>query len=176
MHYPPPEDIASFHTARTELVTLAHHMIDVLSALRMSRINGAVCAPYLPPSAPAIIKDPSDKHELRWQGGMWICMKCLYRSSSSSGLSKVPCRRHPAMTKLLLEDLGHKLWTSPLHGGGFVVYCSVCWNYASAYPRLLLQPCVKPRLGFRPCSRFHLVNRRHPRSRARVLCPCRLHV
>ena len=80
------------------------------------------------------------------------------------------------MVKLLDANLGHKLWSSPLQGGGYIIYCSTCWNCASAYPRLLLQPCVRPRRGFRPCSRFHLVNKRHPRGRARLLGPSRLHV
>ena len=176
LHYPPLCDIQAFTQARKEVQNLARHMVDVLSTLRLSRIDIAR-APLLPNnSRPVIQRKPNMGHEFRWQGGMWVCLKCLLRSSSSSSHSNAPCRRIPAINAIFSKDNGHKLHTSPLLGGGQIIYCSSCWCYASAYPRKLLEPCVRPPLGFRPCARFHLVNRRHPRSRARLLHPIRLHV
>ena len=151
-------------------------LVDVLSVLRLSRIDGLDKASYVPLGTRATVASSRQRHELYWQGGMWVCMKCLYRTSSSSSHSRVPCKRLPALSKMLDPSLVHRLWSSPLHGGGTIIYCSTCWHYASPFPRNLLRPCCKPRRGFRPCARFHLVNRRHPISRARVLHPCRLHV
>ena len=179
LHQPDPNDVKLFFQYKNDIVNQARHMVDVLSALRLSRIDALVRAPRLPILTTVPPSNDSStkrcKHNFAWHGKMWVCMNCLYRTSSVLCHIDRPCARKPYI-KLLSNDLGHKLWSARVAGGGSVVYCTSCWSYASAYPRKLLSPCVRPKEGCRPCAKFHLANRRHPVSHARLHCPVRLHV
>ena len=178
LHAPSPADIKTFKASKSDVTNMAVHMIDTLGALRPSRIQGATKAEYLPRfSKPVISHSYSSPHDFRWQGTIWVCNRCLSRTSSlSSCLAGSPCRRKAPLACLGRKNLGHKLWVASAAGGGTIVYCSHCWCYASAYPRNLLRPCSRPRLGRRPCAKLHLVNRRHPVRRSRLRRPFRLHV
>ena len=150
-------------------------MIDVLAELRLSRIN-ATKAIYVSTAATGPVIEHHAEHDFRLMGKMWVCTMCMYRTFSplSVSKSKFKCYGNSSISKLFQVDNGHKFWHASLCGGGHIVYCSRCLNYASAYPRNLLLPCAKPVGVVGP--KLVLANRRHPASRARLLRPTRLHV
>ena len=135
-------------------------------------------ATLLPPRTRAVghQRQRRQEHDLVWNGKMWVCSICLFRTSSVVCHYNRPCVPKIPLDRLLSIDRGHKLWSASCHGGGTIVYCTRCWHYASAYPRKLLLPCSRPKLGFRPCAKFHLSNRRHPVRHSRLLFPARLHI
>ena len=135
---------------------MAVHMIDTLGALRLSRIHRATKAEYLPRfSKPVISHSYSSPHDFRWQGHIWVCNRCLSRTSSlSSCLAGSPCRRKAPLACLSRRNLGHKLWVASVAGGGTIVYCSHCWCYASAYPRNLLRHVLLPASAVGPVPSF----------------------
>ena len=167
LHSPPPEDIAKYKSARKDLICLAEHMVDTLSCLRLCRLQGAKF-PRLPLSSGNVIRSVS-RHQFKWQGNRWICTNCLFSTKSPSSVtsSQRACKRRYPLARILDADNGHHLWCASVAGGGNIVYCSRCWNYASSFPRNLLLPCVPPMRGIRPCARFYLRNQRHPISHSR---------
>ena len=176
LHAPASSDVDLVRSAKQDLTNLALHMVDTLSTLRLARVAGTTKAELLPRQARPVVKHAS-LHDFRWNGNIWVCIKCFLRTSSlSSSYSFSPCIKRSPLAAISRADKGHVLWQAPLADGGNIIYCSNCWCYASAYPRNLLRPCCKPSGGSRPCAKFHLVNRRHPRSRTRFLLPLRLRV
>ena len=175
LHYPPSSDIKMYKKAQQEVTDLAMHMIDTLAVLRLDRINGAK-AVYSAPTMGGPVIPHHAEHSFAWQGRMWVCTCCLFRTFSPSSVSqsKRKCNGSSPLAKILQVDNGHVLWSAPLCGGGTIIYCSKCFNYASAYPRNLLLPCAKPAkiVG----AKYQLKNRRHPVSRSRLLHSARLRV
>ena len=86
IHLPDPVDIKLFFNSKNEIVNLACHMVDVLSALRLSRIEALVRAPRLPmltslPSSSDGHLNKRRQHNSAWIGKMWVCKNCLFRTS-----------------------------------------------------------------------------------------------
>ena len=179
LHDDNKSDILAYAAAKKDLENLAHHMIDTLSALHSSRLLNVLKAPRLTKAARTSLSGLSTKavHNFTWQGKMWICTRCLLRSSSPLlSFSHKPCTGHDSWAELLHNSTnGHVLWAADVASGGRIVYCINCWSYASAFPRNLLLPCQIPLRG-RPCSQSHVSNRRHLVSRSRLLRLRRLHV
>ena len=179
LHAPTSEDIKSYKADKKDLTNLAYHMVDTLADVRLSRISGAVKVDYLPRCAKPVVKHVSS-HAFRWQDNLWVCSLFFLRTSSlSSSNAQSRCKGMSPLTRVIdanAESLGHKLWITANTLGAPLLYCSHCWCYAAPHPRNLMRPCARPRLGIRPCAKFHLVNCRHPRSHTRLLRPIRLHV
>ena len=175
LHYPHINDIKNYKETKRQFEDLALHMIDVLTDLRLSRLNGAKAIYVANAMTGPAIKHHAE-HDFKWMRRMWVCTSCMLRTFSPLSVSKSRkvCHGKSSLTELFQVDNGHKLWVSPISGGGTIVYCSKCLNYASAYPRNLPLPCSKPtKLVGAKCV---LANRRHPVSRARILRPSRVHV
>ena len=152
-------------------------MVDTLAGLRESRLETLTKANRLPPNArPCLTR--KDEHEFRWQRKMWMCTKCLFRTHNPSSVcqSRRFCKGNNPLAPIFDVDNGHRLWASALAGGGSVMYCSKCWRFATAYPRLLLEKCTTPERKTISSTRYYLINRRHPVSHSRLLLPARVHV
>ena len=151
-------------------------MVDALADLRLCRINQTENATRLPRNT-SMQMPAKDSHDFRWQGKMWICSQCLYRTTNPFSLCRSCrfCLKGNPLAPVLRNENGHKLWAAKVAGGGNVVFCSRCWHYASAYPRKLLKPCSPP-LRVRPCAKFHIINRRHPVNHSRLLLASRVRV
>ena len=134
LHAPLPDDVRNYKKNRSDLVKLAYHMVDVLSTLRLSRVESQGRVHRLPVSARPIGfgEAPKETHDFRWFGKCWVCTKCLFRTvrpTSVSSTRKV-CKGESHLATLLSTNRGHRLWTANVQGGGVVVYCSKCWGYA----------------------------------------------
>ena len=180
LHAPPPCDVICFKKNRVVLVKLAYHMVDVLGTLRLSRVESNGRVPRLPVLTRHVATEgsPKDSHCFKWYGKCWVCIKCFFRTVHPSSVSPTRkyCKGVSPMAAVLHADRGHRLWTSNVHGGGEIVYCSKCWGYASAYPRKLLHDCSPVPLSCSHAIRDCILERRHPRSKARIPKPARLHV
>ena len=88
--------------------------------------------------------------------------------------------------RALVIENGHTLWAARIAQGGVLIYCSVCWAYASASPFKLAKPCCGPPVR-KPCARgkshvpfgetarTRILRRQHPSDvEIRLLPPARL--
>ena len=156
-------------------------MVDVLSALRLSRVESQGRVQPLPLHVRhqhGPVDSQKDSHVFMWYGKCWVCTKCFFRTNHPSSVS--PTRKYctgvSPLSPIISRDRGHRLWTANVQGGGVLIYCSKCWGYASAYPRKLLHACTPIASSRSTRTRTLLLERRHPRSQARLSTPARLHV
>ena len=175
LHAVDGDDVSAYKVAKTDVTKLARHIIETMAALRQERVSNPAKAPRLP-AIPLACSSQKMSHEFRWQGRMWICQTCLFRTHSPSLVpkSRLVCTGVSPLNVILDDSKGHSLWTAPLVGGGTIAYCSKCWSYATSYPRKLGEPCKGAPIRTRHSKHF-LSKRRHPRSRVSFLIPCRLH-
>ena len=175
LHKADDDDIAAYRALKNDVTSLARHIVDTMGTLRLDRISNPVRAPRLP-VLPVVRDSAAERHSYRWQGKMWICITCLFRTHSPSLVpkSRQVCTGSNPLSIILSDSNGHKLWTASLSGGGAIAYCTKCWCYASAYPRKLGEPCKGVPLKSRHSKHF-LMNRKHPVSRVQLLRPCPLH-
>ena len=183
LHPPNSDDIKAFKGIYRDIRCQALHMVDCLKNLSMSRSETQGRLVRLPDDTslhmlPLSLGSKPGKrvHSFRWQNKCWVCDVCLFRTVSlaSARAGSVACPGPPPFHLLLKQDSnGHVLWSAGIKGGGVILFCSLCFHYASPHPRLLAKPC----LG-RPCSEqssemFYLRRRRHPVLRSKLLLPAR---
>ena len=175
LHEPDQDDVRAYKSAKKDLVNLVHHIIDAMSPLRLSRTSSFVKAPRLP-AVPILNPKSTEEHCYRWQGKMWTCSLCLFRTHSPLLVppSRRVCNGNSYLSDLLHNAKGHRLMSASICGGGVITYCTKCWCYASTFPKRLGEQCRGAPLKSRH-SRHFLTNRMHPVSRRRLLCPSPLH-
>ena len=120
-------------------------------------------------------------HDFHWVNTSWTCAKCLMRTKSPLELNAVsPCPGASVMMPIFNACLGHRIWRSPIQGGGHVYFCSICWCHAECFPKRLKQKCQGP-----PCTKFkakgfgriakaRIVALWHPNGKRRIYPPVRI--
>ena len=124
----------------------------------------------------AILASNISRRELAWNGRMWMCKRCFFRTihPASPSPTRLICPGKSVHQGLLADPRGHRLWVGDLGAGNKIIYCNSCWRYACAYPRGLRHECAGPSAVVRPSVRFYLQRGRHPISRMPFRKPFRL--
>lgn len=152
-------------------------MLDVLKPLKPNRAETRVHARKLPTGTQLARchndrQDGKREHQFSWNGKMWFCSVCLNRTLLPISNCAVPSCPGPPTFKGLFQNLkGHSLLLAGMQEGGVILYCSLCYFYASPHPRKLNAPCK----GFPSvegvCMQFYLSRRKPPTSRVRLFKP-----
>ena len=175
LHDLPSRDISAFKLAKKEIVTLAEYMIDSLKDLKADRF-GKQGLRRLSTGMRLKIDDNTDTraaHNFSWNGNMWECSSCCFRSKDplSLGLKARHCQGQQPFASVLAEPRDHRLVVGSFRNGGVILYCSKCFHYANPHPRMLGKKCkgsVDPR---RSSEHFYLSRHMHPVSKLRFFRP-----
>ena len=177
LHAPAPSDVAAYKKAKGDLRALANHMIGTLSSFNLSRPEMQTRVPRLPRGVVfpgAVSSSDVDKaHKFMWQGKMWFCTICLKQTLLPTSC-RSPCMGPPLFEALLRDSKGHQLSFAALKGGGVILFCTLCYRYASPHPRMLKRRCQgHPIAG--SSEKHYLVRRMHPVTRQSLCRPVPLH-
>ena len=179
LHDDTKQDTIAFARAKKDLINLASHMVDCLSGLGKERLARVGHLPRLPRGLTFPVDTDSDRmqHTFRWNGKYWICISCFLRTNDPLSLPsrRSFCKGQSFFESLIANPKGHRLWGARGVGGSPIIYCSLCWHYASSYPRALRHQCSRGDTTSRPSVKFYLQKGRHPIGRRAFGKPSRLH-
>ena len=176
LHAPEESDLKLYAMAKQELTAIALHMTETLGDLVFLRQERFGRVSKLP--AGLIIRSGNKRspHNFVRCNRFWICSYCLLQTNSlSSGRhSKSVCNGETCVAQVLLNPQGHKLCVSMVQGGGFFLYCKLCYSYCSPHPRNLKRPCLLRPFAFGPAAKSYIERSMHPTSRLMLSHPRRV--
>ena len=173
-------DVRAFQRSRNDIKNQVLHMVDCLKDLSLSRAETTGKLSKLPRGVALPSGSAGDQrngkrvHSFKWIDKFWVCEICLIRTRSLADgfLRSKCCLGPPAFCGLLgANRLGHKLVSAGVSGGGVILYCTVCYHYASPHPRLLATVCAGKPCSDRSSEMFYLKRRKHPLSRKDLFMP-----